>query len=58
MSLSFDLLEKINLLEVSVVVLSKAIRSQTGWQLFQCLSVARAIKEAHRLGVMRGRLLK
>ena len=50
--------KKVNLLEISTVELTKWIRSQTAMSLSQALSCARLIKEAHRLGEIRGRALR
>lgn len=52
-----EVFAKMNLSAVSVVVLAKSIREHTGWNLFVCASIASALKEAYRLGEIRGKTI-
>lgn len=53
-----SVIEHINLLEISTVTLTKRIRDCTGWSLSVALPLARIIKEAYRLGEIRGKALR
>lgn len=52
--LFFKSFGKINLSEVSEVVLAREIRAHLKCDLRLALNTARMVKEAHRLGVIRG----
>jgi hypothetical protein len=46
--------QNVNLNAITVVELAKRIRSQSDWSLAVAFSVAKALKEAYRLGEIRG----
>jgi hypothetical protein len=46
--------QNVNLNAITVVELAKRIRSQSDWSLDVAFSVAKALKEAYRLGEIRG----
>lgn len=48
----------INLSAITVLELTKRIRLHSGWSLSVSLPIARALKEAYRLGEIRGRIVK
>lgn len=58
MTLLVNLLENVNLLQIERVTLARMIRSKTDYPLHVCLNLATAIKEAYRLGEIRGKALR
>lgn len=50
-------LSRINILNISNVELAKVLYAQTGLGLATCFAWAKSLKEAHRLGVIRGQAI-
>lgn len=51
---AFVVLREVNIEAIEMVTLTKLIRSKYNMSLSDSLNMARLVKEAHRLGVIRG----
>lgn len=54
---AFVVLREINIEAIEMVTLTKLIRSKYNMSLSDSLNMARLVKEAHRLGVIRGQVV-
>lgn len=54
---AFVVLREINIEAIEMVTLTKLIRNKYNMSLSDSLNMARLIKEAHRLGVIRGQVV-
>jgi len=54
---AFEVLRSVNIESIEVVTLTKLIRSKYNMSLTDSLNMARLVKEAYRLGVIRGQVV-